>query len=76
MLSKYVDSVGLTSKISTDTPEPILQKKLLYRGDHRSPFAIHIQRCLRAFTSETTSQLHILGHDGDALAVDGAKVGI
>jgi hypothetical protein len=31
---------------------------------------------LSAFTSNTTSQLDVLGHDGDSLGVDGAQVGI
>jgi len=31
---------------------------------------------LRAFTTETTSELNILGLDGDTLVVDGAQVGI
>jgi hypothetical protein len=35
----------------------------------------HISK-LSAFTSNTTSQLDVLGHDGDSLGVDGAQVGI
>ena len=29
---------------------------------------------LCAFTADTTGQLDVLGHDGDALSVDGAQV--
>ena len=32
--------------------------------------------CLRAFTTDTASELDILGHDGNTLGVDGAQVGI
>jgi hypothetical protein len=52
----------------------ILRKKLLYIGDN--PLTIHTQTTLRALSSETTSQLHILGHDCDTLAVDRTKIGI
>ena len=31
---------------------------------------------LRAFTTDTTCKLNILGHDGDALGVNGTQVGI
>ena len=31
---------------------------------------------LRALTADTTSELDILGHDGDTLGVDGAQVGV
>ena len=34
------------------------------------------ERHLRALATETTSQLDVLGLDGDTLGVDGAKVGI
>jgi histone H3 len=32
--------------------------------------------CLRALTAETTSELDVLGLDGDTLGVDGAEVGV
>jgi hypothetical protein len=32
--------------------------------------------CLRAFTTETTGQLDILGLDGHTLSVDSSQVGI
>ena len=31
---------------------------------------------LSSFSSDTTSKLNVLGHDGDALGVDGAQVGV
>ena len=31
---------------------------------------------LGAFSTDSAGQLDVLGHDGDALGVDGAKVGI
>ena len=31
---------------------------------------------LRALTADAAGQLHVLGHDGDALGVDGAQVGV
>ena len=31
---------------------------------------------LRAFATDTTSQLDVLGHDGNTLGVDGAQVGV
>ena len=31
---------------------------------------------LSTFASDTTSQLNVLGHDGDSLGVDGAQVGV
>ena len=34
-------------------------------------------RCtLRALSADAARQLHVLGHDGDALGVDGAQVGV
>ncbi len=33
-------------------------------------------RDLRSFSSDSSSQLHILGHDGDSLGVDSAQVGV
>ena len=35
-----------------------------------------MKRHLRALATETTSQLDVLGLDGDTLSVDGAEVGI
>ena len=32
--------------------------------------------CLGALATDTTSELDVLGHDGDALGVDGAEVGV
>ena len=32
--------------------------------------------CLRALAADAAGQLHVLGHDGDALGVDGAQVGV
>ena len=32
--------------------------------------------CLRPFTADAASQLDVLRHDGDALCVDGAQVGV
>jgi hypothetical protein len=32
--------------------------------------------CLGTFTTDTTGQLDVLGHDGDPLGVDGAQVGV
>ena len=34
------------------------------------------QRELRAFTTDTTSQLDVLGHNGNPLGVDGTQVGV
>ena len=34
------------------------------------------QRCLGALAADAPRQLDILGHDGDALGVDGAQVGV
>jgi len=31
---------------------------------------------LGALSTDAASQLHVLGHDGDALGVDGAQVGV
>ena len=33
-------------------------------------------RFLRSLTTDAASQLNILGHDGDTLSMDGAKIGI
>jgi histone H3 len=30
----------------------------------------------RSFSSDSSGQLHVLGHDGDSLGVDGAEVGV
>lgn len=32
--------------------------------------------CLSTFSTDTTSQLDVFGHDGDTLGVDGAQVGV
>lgn len=32
--------------------------------------------CLGTFSTDTTSQLDVFGHDGDTLGVDGAQVGV
>ena len=32
--------------------------------------------CLRSLASDSTGQLNVFGHDGDALGVDGAEVGV
>ena len=32
--------------------------------------------CSGALTTDSAGELHILGHDGDSLGVDGAKVGV
>ena len=32
--------------------------------------------CLHALTTDATGKLDVLGHDGDALGMDGAKVGV
>ena len=36
----------------------------------------HSQRRLRALAADPAGQLDVLGHDGDALGVDGAEVGV
>jgi len=33
-------------------------------------------KCLRAFATDAAGELDVLGHDGDALGVDGAQVGV
>jgi len=33
-------------------------------------------KCLRALATDAAGQLNVLGHDGDALGVDGAQVGV
>jgi hypothetical protein len=81
MLSKYVDSLTderATSQL-TDTPEPFTKNKLLYRTPapyHSSTPPPKAWHTLRALSSETAGQLHILGHDRDTLAVNGTKIGI
>ena len=37
---------------------------------------LHVNVLLRSLTTETTSQLDVLGLNGDTLGMDGAKVGI
>ena len=32
--------------------------------------------CLGTLTTDATGELDVLGHDGDALGVDGAQVGV
>ena len=42
-------------------------------------FSIHHRcdaKCLSTFSTDTTGQLDVLGHDGDTFGVDGAKVGV
>ena len=33
-------------------------------------------KCSGALTADSASELHVLGHDGDSLGVDGAEVGV
>jgi hypothetical protein len=40
------------------------------------PNAVSSKRDLRTFTTDTTSELNVLGHDGHTLGVDGTQVGI
>lgn len=35
-----------------------------------------MERLSRSFSSDSSGQLHVLGHDGDSLGVDGAEVGV
>jgi hypothetical protein len=35
-----------------------------------------LNRCLGTLTADAAGQLHVLGHHGDALGVDGAQVGV
>ena len=42
----------------------------------RSPIVNNSGGYLRTLTTETTSELDVLGLDGDTLGVDGAKVGV
>ena len=43
-----------------------------------SMFKVHLERKirLRAFSTNTTCKLHVLGHDGNALSMDSAEVGV
>ena len=44
-----------------------------------TPFCFELLKCSASsstLTTDTTRQLNILGHDGDALGVDGTQVGV
>jgi hypothetical protein len=50
---------------------------LLYnRRDQAGGYAAALSCCLSTLTSDAASKLDVLGHDGDALGVDGAQVGV
>ena len=35
-----------------------------------------VQNCSRSLSTDSAGELHVLGHDGDSLGVDGAEVGV
>jgi hypothetical protein len=37
---------------------------------------LNLEERLRAFTTDATSELNVLGHDGDTLGMNGAEVGV
>ena len=45
--------------------------------DEITIYKLHIdQVCSRSLASDSSGELHVLGHDGHSLGVDGAKVGV
>ena len=54
--------------------EKSVNRRFVRRTKH--PIQKKSRRDLRSFSSDSSSELDVLGHDGDSLGVDGAQVGV